>query len=324
MDFFLDRHSDLPIRRQIRGMIEYAISFGDFGIGTVLPSVRDLAGDLGVAPMTVSQVYADLKRDGLVEARPGAGTFVADSARAQLAARRDIGELHRAIDALIDGARERGIGFDDFGMLVSARLAYRKTVGRRTGIVVAGLFEEATQSYATAIAAQVGPGATVRPVTIDRIEADAALRARLGAADLVVTFLALRQRLAELVPNGTVVAIRFIPSEATRLALAGLDPMARVAAVSRFSSFLPILQAGVRRFAPHCRDIAFAGLDDPDLAARLADRTALIFSTGAEAALARAPAQLTAIEYRHIPDPGDIDRLVRPLLATAPQGKDMP
>ena len=33
MDFFLNRHSGVPIRRQIRGMIEYAISFGDLGIG---------------------------------------------------------------------------------------------------------------------------------------------------------------------------------------------------------------------------------------------------------------------------------------------------
>lgn len=286
MDFFLNRHSDVPIRRQIRGMIEYAISFGDLGIGIALPSVRDLANQLGVAPMTVSQVYSELKRDGLVEARTGAGTFVADSARAQLAARADIARLHHEIDALIESAAALGIGTAEFGLLFNARLDFRAAAGQRAVIAVVGLFDDATRSYAEAIERQIGSGASVRPVTIEMLEADETLRARIAAADLIVTFLTLRDQLAQLFPNGKVVAIRFIPSEPTRLALASIDPMARVAVISRFPSFLPILRFGVQRFAAHCQDVVAGSEGDPGLDAILADRDVLIFATGAEATVA--------------------------------------
>ncbi|MCB1341778.1 MAG: GntR family transcriptional regulator [Pseudooceanicola sp.] len=320
MDFFLNRHSGVPIRRQIRGMIEYAISFGDLGIGAALPSVRDLADQLGVAPMTVSQVYADLKRDGLVETRTGAGTFVADSDRAQVAARSDIAQLHGEIDRLIDSATAQGIGLTEFGLLFNARLGYRADLGQPAVIAVAGLFDEATRSYADAIARQVGSGVSVYPVTVERLQADEVLRARIAAADTIVTFLTLRDTVKGLFPNGNVVPIRFIPSEPTRLALASLDPMARVAVISRFPAFLPILSFGVQRFAAHCQDIVTGSEGDPGLETLLADRDVLIFATGAEATAARMPQGTRTIEYRHIPDPGDIDRVMKSHVARAGAG----
>ena len=45
--------------------------------GTQLPSVRELAEAGGIAPMTVSGVYKDLRDSGLIVTQPGAGTFVA-------------------------------------------------------------------------------------------------------------------------------------------------------------------------------------------------------------------------------------------------------
>ncbi len=314
MDFFLDRGSDVPIRRQIRGMIEYAISFGDLGVGAALPSVRELAEELDVAPMTVSQVYAELKRDGLVEARTGAGTFVADSARAQSAARTDAESLRRDIDELLDKAEVRGLGAAEVRMLLEARIARRSALGPRRVIVVGGLFEEATRSYAELIAARIGDGATVLPVTLDAMAADPALRGRVAAADLIVTFLTLRPQYEEMFPDAEIVAIRFIPSEATRLALASLDPMARIGAVSRFVSFLPILRTGVLQFAAHCHDVVVATVGDAGLAELLADRDVVVHATGAEEARALAPAGARTIEYRHAPDLGDVDRLVRPLI----------
>jgi len=314
VDFFLDRNSDVPIRRQIRGTIEYAIACGGLEIGEALPSVRELADQLGVAPMTISQIYGDLKRDGLVEARTGAGTFVADSTRAQMAARTEVERLHREIDALIDNAQALGIGFHETGALINARLAYRAAVGRRCSVVMAGLFPEATRAYARSIASQLGGSATVLPATVDLIQHDAGLKARVSASDLIVTFPTLRPQLAAIFPNTQVVAIRFIPAEATRLALASLDPMARVLVISKFAEFLPILRLGVTRFAAHCQNVTAFNEGDPELPDRLADSEVLIFATGAEKVLERAPAGVQAVEYRHIPDPGDIDRVVKPFV----------
>ncbi|TMV57382.1 GntR family transcriptional regulator, partial [Thioclava sp. BHET1] len=233
MDFSLDRASGTPIRRQIRGTIEYAIACGDLAIGAALPSVRDLAEQLGVAPMTITQVYNDLKRDGVVEARSGSGTYVADSAQAQMATRPDIDSLHREIDRLIDLSESIGVKTSDLSSLVSHRVAYRASMGRRYSVVMAGLFAEATRSYARHIAIQLGEDATVRPVTIEALQHSLDIKAWVSAADLVITFPNLLPQVAEMFPATSVTSLRFIPSEETRLSLASLDPRTRLGVVSK-------------------------------------------------------------------------------------------
>ena len=63
--------------RQVEGALRTGITSGALAPGTKLPSTRSLAGDLGVARITVGSAYAALERDGLVEGRTGAGTLVA-------------------------------------------------------------------------------------------------------------------------------------------------------------------------------------------------------------------------------------------------------
>ena len=64
-----------------------------------------------------------------------------------------------------------------------------------------GLFTEATASYARFIAARLGAGVTVEPLTISAIERDADVRARANSADLVVTFVNRQREVMALVPN---------------------------------------------------------------------------------------------------------------------------
>lgn len=56
------------------------IASGRLGVGERLPSVRQTALDLGVAPGTAARAYKQLERDGLVISRTGAGTRVATAA----------------------------------------------------------------------------------------------------------------------------------------------------------------------------------------------------------------------------------------------------
>jgi DNA-binding transcriptional regulator YhcF (GntR family) len=314
MDFRIDRDLQVPLRLQLKGMIEYGIACGELLVGEPLPSVRDLAEAVGVAPMTVSLVYRDLKKDGLIETRPGAGTYVADSSQARMAAQPTVVALHRQIDELIDRALDMGIRTADVGSLFNARLSYRLSIGRRVSVVMVGLFPEATASYAKFIAARLGNGATVEPMTLDELQRDAAIRDRAGSADLALTFANRHREVSALLPNTKVVSIRFIPSEATRLALASLDPMAKVVVVSLFPDFLPILKAGVQRFAAHVQDIGAANVEDANLRQVLAGADVVVYSTGAESAEAIAPTGTQTIEYRHNPDPGDIERLVAPFV----------
>lgn len=66
----------LDIYRQLRGLI---VS-GQLGAGERLPTVRQTASDLGVAPGTAARAYKMLEAEGLVVSRTAAGTRVAESA----------------------------------------------------------------------------------------------------------------------------------------------------------------------------------------------------------------------------------------------------
>src|SRR6266481_6591047 len=77
MNLRIDGHSPIPIRRQLTEQLRHAIEGGGVPRDQALPSIRELAGFLGVNPNTVARVIDDLKRSGYVEARRGKGVFVA-------------------------------------------------------------------------------------------------------------------------------------------------------------------------------------------------------------------------------------------------------
>jgi len=69
---------DTPIYRQIAEGVRRAILAGKVAPGDPLPSVRALAEELVVNPNTVMRAFADLAREGLVDAQPGRGFFIAE------------------------------------------------------------------------------------------------------------------------------------------------------------------------------------------------------------------------------------------------------
>src|SRR5258705_10278012 len=77
MNLKVDGHSPIPIRLQLMEQLRHAIEGGGVPRDQALPSIRELAGFLGVNPNTVARVIDDLKRLGYVEARRGSGVFVA-------------------------------------------------------------------------------------------------------------------------------------------------------------------------------------------------------------------------------------------------------
>jgi DNA-binding transcriptional regulator YhcF (GntR family) len=313
MRLALDRTLPVALGAQLRGLIEYGIACGDIAGGARLPSVRELAEQVGVAPMTVTQVYRELKEAGLIEGRPGAGTFVANRGVVGDADARMVA-FRRRIDALIDEGLGIGLRSSEIAGAIGARLSGRLARGRTRVVAMIGLFPAATESYARAIAAALGNGTIVEALTVEALQRRESARDRAGAADLVLTFAHRRRDVAALLPHQRVVAISFIPAEATRGGLASLDPRVRLLVVSRFPEFLPVMKAGVERFAPHVLAMTATLLDDPALDCLLAQADVVVLSTGAETVLDRLPQGVTAMDYRHVPDPGEIERIVAPLL----------
>ncbi|MEM1080911.1 MAG: GntR family transcriptional regulator [Pseudomonadota bacterium] len=73
-----------PIYWQLRERTVAAILDGTLPEGQPLPSVRQVAVDFQINPLTVSKAYQSLVDDALVEKRRGVGMFVVDGARNQL------------------------------------------------------------------------------------------------------------------------------------------------------------------------------------------------------------------------------------------------
>ena len=71
MNLKIDGHSPIPIRLQLMEQLRHVIEGGGVPRDQALPSIRELAGFLGVNPNTVARVIDDLKRRGYVEARRG-------------------------------------------------------------------------------------------------------------------------------------------------------------------------------------------------------------------------------------------------------------
>lgn len=75
----IDLRSPVPPFEQIRARIADLVAAGELPAGTRLPSVRTLAGDLGIAPNTVVRAYRELEAAGVVRTARGKGTVVADA-----------------------------------------------------------------------------------------------------------------------------------------------------------------------------------------------------------------------------------------------------
>ena len=77
-------NEDLPIYRQLRDRVVAMILEGVLGDGDALPSVRNVAAEYRLNPLTVLKGYQELVDEGLVEKKRGRGMFVTEGARKNL------------------------------------------------------------------------------------------------------------------------------------------------------------------------------------------------------------------------------------------------
>lgn len=77
-------NDNVPIYRQLRERVVAMILDGVLNEGDALPSVRQVAADYQINPLTVSKAYQELVDDQLVEKRRGLGMFVTEGAREAL------------------------------------------------------------------------------------------------------------------------------------------------------------------------------------------------------------------------------------------------
>lgn len=309
----LDRGLSIPVGIQLRGQIEYGIATGEIAPGTRLPSVRELAAALAMAPATVSQVYKELQEAGLLTSQQGLGTFVPERLPPTPESEA-LTALHRAVEALF--AEAEGLGFTRAAAAEAATLRASQAPlgGRRLELLFVGIYEEATASYADNLRRQLPRSDAIRATTFDRVRVEGLPK---PLPQVYVTLANREQHLRALVgPDAPIVPLTMLPSAETRTRLAGLAADCRLAAIVNLPEFLPTLRQNVGRYAPHVADVRPATLASEELHTVLSWCTAVVYSTGTDAVRQLAPPGLELFEFRYEPDPRAVTRFLLPLLDT--------
>ncbi len=121
--FRLDSRSGVPAYRQITRQVHRALRLGVLERGDQLPTAREVVAALAINPNTVLRAYRDLEQQGLVQTRPGLGTFVVGAPPGP-----SIGDhlaLRRALRRWVDDARTAGLDDDAIDTLVEVALRDR-------------------------------------------------------------------------------------------------------------------------------------------------------------------------------------------------------
>ena len=107
----VDSASAEPPYEQVRRQLAAGAASGNLGPGHKLPTVRQLAADLGLANNTVAKAYRALETDGVIETRGRAGTFIA-------CRRLSDTEAVAAAESYVLVARRQGLSSDEAIRLV--------------------------------------------------------------------------------------------------------------------------------------------------------------------------------------------------------------
>ncbi len=107
--FQINTGSAEPIYRQLMDQLRRRVAAGQWQAGQELPSVRDLALQLAIHPMTISKAYSLLEMEGLLERRRGLPMVIAAGHRRPAAAQDRIDQLRPTLERAAAEARELAI-----------------------------------------------------------------------------------------------------------------------------------------------------------------------------------------------------------------------
>ena len=87
--FLVNPKSKQPIYEQLVEQLRRQLFLGVVKAGQALPSVRQLATDLGINPNTIQKAYRRMEAEGMIISVPGKGSFISDDLADMLKKQRD-------------------------------------------------------------------------------------------------------------------------------------------------------------------------------------------------------------------------------------------
>lgn len=131
----VDLDAPTPAYEQVREQLAAYIDAGILNPGDLLPSIRQLSKDLGIATNTVQRAYRELETGGVIKARGRHGTVVLPRTDAGASGGVVTSRMRDAADRLAREALASGGGIDD--VVRAARTAFL-ALGDTAGPAVEG------------------------------------------------------------------------------------------------------------------------------------------------------------------------------------------
>jgi GntR family transcriptional regulator len=323
-DVVLDRSSTVPLYAQLAQHIVHLISSGAWPPGTVVPSVRQLAADLGLATATAQRVYADLQDRGLLVGQAGRGVFVAELAPGTQQSEAGRSAMLRDLLARpISQARSLGYGDEEVVAAVSQLVVQPTVTAGPPRVVFVGTSEVSVQKYVAMLTGLLAPlavqmeGVQFSDLARDEHLLDAFEPIRLIVA-LIGTFPDLRAVAARHnVPLfGLVVELK----EETQHALIDLPAEGAIALVAQ-QRYLPSARALLRQYFIPDERVQFTTPTNTATVRRLVQSSPVVVHTLGAARIVRdlAPDSAHVVELGYRPNAASIARLRELLTAGTSQ-----
>ena len=112
MNIVIDNKSGLPIYDQIYSQIKSQIISGALREDQLLPSIRNLAKDLGISVITTRRAYDELEREGFIYTVAGKGCFVA-AKNTELLREENLRQIEERLQEIRDLAAACGLSRED-------------------------------------------------------------------------------------------------------------------------------------------------------------------------------------------------------------------
>lgn len=121
MKILLSNKSELPIYEQIKAQIKEQILSGAIAENEFLPSIRQLAKDLGISVITTTRAYSDLESEGFIATLRGKGSYVLPK-DSELVREQYLKKIEEAFMAAIENGKLANISNDELTVILKTLL----------------------------------------------------------------------------------------------------------------------------------------------------------------------------------------------------------
>lgn len=294
-----------------------AVIAGDLPDGAPLPSVRQLAADLDLAPNTVVRAYSDLEAEGIVQVVPRRGYFVVGIHEQELGPA--FAGLQGLIDQAVRAARQEGLPDKQMLHLVAERLRANERSARRVAVI--GRRDAALEERVAVVAGAVTDlEVQVLGLSFEELgTAEGAAKAS-GFDLYLVPVLETNEAARLLGPNSR----RIMPMNrqlkpGVRSFVEAQGESARFGIIAGANDYRGRMIAALNTLHPLKTPPLAASIEDPravDRVIREADAV-IIGSTARRALQARMPLPVPHVEFTYLPDESTLRRLRARLVSDA-------